>query len=86
MRNHLILFGVLLFLTWGLSAPALATVGWKTGDIVLDFGVTVEPGESKILVDKTEVGQPFSTELTWKLNPGELFPARSTSFWKSTKS
>ena len=53
--------------------PALATVGWETGDIVLDFGVTVEPGESKILVDKAEVGKLFSVELTWKLNPENCF-------------
>ena len=37
--------------------------------MVLDFGNTVEGGESKILVDKYEVEQPFSVELTWKLDP-----------------
>ena len=73
MRNHLMVGGVLLFLNWGLSAPASATVGWLTGDMVLDFGVTVEPEESKILVDKAEVGEPFFVELTWKLNPENCF-------------
>ena len=73
MRNVALLVGALLLLTWCLSAPALATVGWETGDIVLDFGVTVDPGESAVLVDKTEVGKPFFVEVTWKLNAENCF-------------
>jgi hypothetical protein len=46
-----------------------ATVGWEIGDMVLDFGIDLESGEEKVLVDKYEVGQPFFIELTWKLNP-----------------
>ncbi|WP_447965267.1 cupredoxin domain-containing protein [Nitrospira sp. Ecomares 2.1] len=48
--------------------PVLATVGWETGDIVLDFGLNLESGERTVLVDKVEVGEPFFVELTWKLN------------------
>lgn len=48
--------------------PVLATVGWETGDMVLDFGLNLESGERTVLVDKVEVGEPFFVELTWKLN------------------
>ena len=60
-------------LNLGMPFPTLATVGWETGDMVLDFGETVEPGESNVLVDKSEVEKPFSVELTWKLNPETCF-------------
>ena len=46
-----------------------ATVGWEIGDMVLDFGIDLESGEEKVLVDKYEVEEPFFIELTWKLNP-----------------
>ena len=48
--------------------PAFGTVGWEVGEMVLDFGNEVEAGESKVLVNKEEVGQPFSVDLTWKIN------------------
>ncbi len=47
---------------------AQATVGWEVGDMVLDFGLDLESGEERILVDKYEVGHPFFVEITWKLN------------------
>ncbi len=47
---------------------ANATVGWEVGDMVLDFGLGLEAGEERVLVDKFEVGHPFFVELTWKLN------------------
>ena len=53
----------------GCPLPVFSTVGWETGDMVLDFGVIVESGESAVLVDKREVGESFFVELTWKLNP-----------------
>ena len=56
-----------------ISSPAFASVGWEVGDIVLDFGVTVEEGQSHILLDLAEVGKPFSVELSWKLNPKNCY-------------
>lgn len=58
---------------FGLPLAALATVGWETGDMVLDFGLTVESEESVVLVDKSEVGESFFVELTWKMNPQDCF-------------
>ena len=48
---------------------AFSTVGWETGDMVLDFGLKVESGESTVLVNKSEVGESFFVELTWSMNP-----------------
>jgi plastocyanin len=53
----------------GLPPSAFSTVGWEVGDMVLDFGLNLESGESTVLVDKNEVGEPFYVELTWKLDP-----------------
>jgi plastocyanin len=53
----------------GCPLTAFSTVGWETGDMVLDFGLTVESGESAVVVDKSEVGESFFVELTWKMNP-----------------
>ncbi|PJA81181.1 MAG: hypothetical protein CO149_00275, partial [Nitrospirae bacterium CG_4_9_14_3_um_filter_51_5] len=53
----------------GLPPSAFSSVGWEVGDMVLDFGLNLEPGESTVLVDKNEVGEPFYVELTWKLDP-----------------
>lgn len=58
-----------LMIMLGCPLPALATVGWETGDLVLDFGLNLESGESTVLVDKVEIGESFFVELTWKLNP-----------------
>jgi plastocyanin len=68
-NGRLIVLGIGVWLMM-LAAPlaASATVGWKVGDMVLDFGLDLESGEQKILVDKYEVGAPFFVELTWKLN------------------
>jgi len=65
VRGWIVGFVIML----GCPLPALATVGWETGDMVLDFGLNLESGESTVLVDKVEVGEPFFVELTWKLNP-----------------
>lgn len=59
--------GVVCFVA--LPPASMATMGWETGDMVLDFGVNLESGESTVLVDKFEVGEPFFVELTWKLDP-----------------
>ena len=59
--------GILLAVVPG-PPSAQATVGWEIGDMVLDFGIDLESGEEKILVDKYEVEQPFFIELTWRLN------------------
>jgi plastocyanin len=53
---------------FGCPIPVFSTVGWETGDMVLDFGLTVESGESAVLVDKSEIGESFFVELTWKMN------------------
>jgi plastocyanin len=58
-----------LVIMLGCPLSAFSTVGWETGDMVLDFGFNLESGESTVLVDKSEVGEPFFVELTWKLNP-----------------
>lgn len=47
---------------------AQATVGWEIGDMVLDYGLDLEPGEERVLVDQEEVGHPFFMEFSWKLN------------------
>ena len=39
-----------------ISVPTYATVGWETGDMVLDFGVTAENGESEVLIEESEIG------------------------------
>jgi len=52
----------------GLPLSAFSTVGWETGDMVLDFWLNLESGESTVLVDKVAVGEPFFVELTWNLN------------------
>ncbi len=57
-----------LVIMLGCPLPVLATVGWETGDMVLDFGLNLESGERTVLVDKVEVGESFFVELTWKLN------------------
>lgn len=59
--------GVVFFLVW--SPASMATMGWETGDMVLDFGLNLESGERSVLVDKFGVGGPFFVELTWKLDP-----------------
>ena len=56
-------------LVLGIPLTAFSTVGWETGDMVLDFGLDLESGESTVLVDKQEVGASFFLEMTWKLNP-----------------
>lgn len=74
MMNKLVMYGMLVGLVngvWllGLPLSAFPTVGWETGDMVLDFGLNLESGDRTVLVDKVEVGEPFFVELTWKFNP-----------------
>ena len=66
----LFFLSILLAFLWSVQ-PSLvhATVGWEVGDMVLDFGLDLEPGEQAVLVDSDEIGHPFFVELTWKLNP-----------------
>gem|GEM_PF-1917761 len=59
-----IILGTVVFLS-----PASATVGWGAADLALDFGVSVEPGESYLIIGEAEVGHPFDVEVTWKLHP-----------------
>ena len=47
-----------------------ATVGWEVGEMVLDFGNEVQSGDSKVLVDRADVGDSFTLDLTWKLDQG----------------
>lgn len=39
-----------LVIILGCPLPVLATIGWETGDIVLDFWLNLESGESTVLV------------------------------------
>jgi hypothetical protein len=66
---RLLVVGTIAFLM-SLLPPiaAQATLGWEVGDMVLDFGLGLEPGEQVVLIDKYEVGHPFFVELIWKLN------------------
>ncbi len=69
MSDGLIILGLgFLLAVFTCPFPARATVGWEVGDMVLDFGLDLEAGEQRVLVDKEEVGHPFFVELTWKLN------------------
>ncbi len=73
MMKKLAMYGMLVGVVsgvWLLGVPlsAFPTVGWETGDMVLDFGLNLESGERTVLVDKVEVGEPFFVELPWKLN------------------
>jgi len=69
LRLGAMVFGLISSaLILGFPSAAFSTVGWEFGDMVLDFGLDLESGEERVLVDKYEVGQPFFIELTWKLN------------------
>ncbi len=73
MMKKLGMYGMLVGLVnvvgfLGLPLSAFPTVGWETGDMVLDFWLNLESRESTVLVDKVEVGEPFFAELTWVLN------------------
>jgi plastocyanin len=56
---------LLLTVCW-FTPPAQAKFGWADADIVLDFGVDVEPGERQIIVDQAEVGYPFHVDVVWR--------------------
>ena len=75
MNRGLWLFILLLVLPLTVEA----TVGWEIGDMVLDYGLNLQPGESTVLVDKGEVGEPFFVEVTWKMNPQHCFLQAQTS-------
>jgi len=47
---------------------ASAKFGWGPADIVLDFGVDLEPGERQILVEESEMGQPVHLDIVWRLH------------------
>ena len=66
--NRFVLLGIFILSLVCLPLPAFATFGWEIGEMVLDFGNEVGPGESHILVDRLEVGTSFAVDLTWKLN------------------
>ena len=68
MTKSFISLGILIlgFLWYG---QADAKFGWSDADIVLDFGVDVEPGERQIIIDQAEVGYPFHVDVVWKLHP-----------------
>jgi plastocyanin len=60
----------LLLLSFGLSTQmAQAKFGWADADMVLDFGIDLEPGGRHIIVDQAEVGHPFHVDVVWKLHP-----------------
>jgi len=63
----------LLAIILGTPLTAWSTMGWEMGDMVLDYGLNLEAGESTVLVDTSEVGEPFFVEVTWKMNPQNCF-------------
>lgn len=68
--NPVVCAGVsVVLIILGSPLSAFSTVGWETGDMVLDFGLTVESGETAVLVDKSEIGESFFVELTWSMSP-----------------
>ena len=48
---------------------AQAKFGWADADIILDFGIDLEPGDRQIILDQAEVGYPFHVDVSWKLHP-----------------
>lgn len=58
---------LLVSLSW--CGQAEAKFGWADADIVLDFGVEVEPGERQVIIDQAEVGYPFHVDVVWNLHP-----------------
>lgn len=60
---------VILILSFLWCGQTEAKFGWADADIVLDFGVEVEPGERQIIIDQAEVGYPFHVDVVWKLHP-----------------
>jgi len=62
------LFILLLSAGW-FTQDAQAKFGWADADIVLDFGVDVEPGERLVIIDQAEVGYPFHVDVVWRLHP-----------------
>ncbi|MDA0738883.1 MAG: hypothetical protein O2999_10665 [Nitrospirae bacterium] len=59
---------VILILSFLSCGQAEAKFGWADADIVLDFGIEVEPGERQIIIDQAEVGYPFHVDVVWKLH------------------
>lgn len=59
---------LLLIACWFIPT-AHAKFGWADADIVLDFGVDVEPGDRQVIVDQAEVGYPFHVDVVWRLHP-----------------
>ena len=53
----------------GTVGSAHATVGWELGDMVLDYGLSVESGDATVILTQEEVGEPFFAELIWRMNP-----------------
>ena len=51
------------------TQDAQAKFGWADADIVLDYGVEVEPGERQVIIDQAEVGYPFQVDIVWRLHP-----------------
>lgn len=46
-----------------------ATIGWGPADVIVDFGVEVEPGDFHLLVDGLDLDAPIDGEIYWKLDP-----------------
>lgn len=71
MRNNLAsVFAVVMCLAWWHS-QAEAKVGWSPADIVLDFGMDIEPGDRQVIVTQAEVGHFFHVDIIWRLNPDD---------------
>lgn len=60
---------ILLFMSLSWCDQTEAKFGWADADIVLDFGVEVEPGERQVIIDQAEVGYPFHIDVVWRLHP-----------------
>ena len=60
---------ILLLSACWFAQDAQAKFGWTDADIVLDYGVDVELGEKKVIIDQAEVGYPFHVDVVWQLHP-----------------
>lgn len=70
MKPHLTLCVLIVFMSvFSMPLMAHAKFGWAAADIVLDFGVEVEPGERQVIIDQAEVGYPFHVDIVWRLHP-----------------
>ncbi|MGH7166004.1 MAG: cupredoxin domain-containing protein [Nitrospiraceae bacterium] len=61
---------ILLSTTFALPCgPTHAFGAWAAGEVLVDYGIDLREGETAVLVDKAESGEPFDAEITWRVDP-----------------